>query len=488
MPDSQRTAKRVEPLVRIISTALLTAWLSVAGALPELPADLRRLTGLAASLPPEFQADALLQIVESRGGLDPALKKDLIQQAATIARQAKNAYPKVTAHGVNADSRQAFAASALNLKLDRLSLETHAIRMMLPLDPSNARVMFQQEMQKPTPPNGACSDALVPQLDDYYDAAAQIFARGFTPKEIAREEHIAMLLQVIAGVKAPYEVGPAARMISSVNLAPQHFEAALNAFTARLEGISHDDRSFTETGLATQQEIATLASHAASAGISRTSLARGYRKYLTSNYSKSRCADSAGARIAGNPTTSPIDWFNLSDLRGDLPMIDIKEISARDGDGKIQVDAYWSTPDSERILSAARALRMSPGGVMYSAQERSTSEWNQKLQDFFEQANGWKQSGDESDLDFFNQKALVYESLIEVCPPGDGRQRMMAAFIDFLTHSNTASQAPVDWFWHAQNMYRRLSQSGDGDATKLMSAYKNSGNLLLEVYAQLNGR
>ena len=472
--------------VRCIVAGLMVAGL-VPAATPELPADMRRLAGLAASLPPEFQADALLQIVELRGGLDPALKKDLLEQASTLARQAKNPYPKIAASGINADSRQAFQAGALSLKLDRLSLEMRAVRDMLSFDPIGARQLFQQT-QRPSPGAGSCRDALIPQLDDYYDIAAQVVSRGFTPKQISRQEHVALLLQVLSGVKAPHEVGPAARMISNANLSPQQFEAALNAFTARLEALAPDDRSFMETGLTTQREIATLADHAASIGISRTTLARAYRKYLTSNYSAPRCGDSSGARVAGTPGTSPVDWFNQSGMRGDLAAIEMKDLMAKGNpDGKFQLDTFWSTDNSGNILTAAQRLRTSSGGVFYSAQERSSTEWNQKLQDFLAQLSAWTQSGEETELDFFNEKATVYESLIEVCPSGDGRQRLISAFVDFLKSSNVAGNSPVDWFWHAQNMYRRLRQSGDADAVKLMTAYQGSGSLMLEVYAQFNG-
>ena len=472
--------------VRCLVAGLVVAGLASAAATPELPAELRRLAGLAASLPPEFQADALLQIVESRGGLDPALKKDLLEQASTLARQAKNPYPKIAASGINADSRQAFQAGALSLKLDRLSLEMRAVRDMLSFDPIGARQLFQQT-QRPSPGNGSCRDALIPQLDDYYDIGAQAVARGFTPKEISRQEHVALLLQILAGVKAPHEAGPAARMISNANLPSLQFEAALNAFTARLETLAPDDRSFAETGLATQREIASLADHASAIGISRTTLARAYRKYLTSNYSAPRCGDSAAARITGTPGTSPVDWFNQSDLRGDLAAIEMKDLTlTRDPDGKFQLDTFWSTADSANILTAAQRLRTSPAGVSYSAQDRLTTEWKQRLQDFLAQLSDWKQSGEETELDFFNQKATVYESLIEVCPSGDGRQRLIGAFVDFLKSSTISGNNPVDWFWHVQNMYRRLRQSGDADAVKLITAYKSSGSLMLEVYAQLN--
>ena len=177
-----------------------------------------------------------------------------------------------------------------------------------------------------------------------------------------------------------------------------------------------------------------------------------------------------------------------SDLRGDLPVIAMKELDVKKSEGKFQINPFWSTPDSERILTAAQGLRTSTGGVSYSVQERSSTEWNQRLQEFVAQLGGWKQSGEESEMDFFNQKATVYESLIELCPPGDGRERMIGVFVDFLKGSDVAGHNPVGWFWHAQNTYRRLRQSGDGDAAKLMTAYRASGNLQLEVYAELNGR
>jgi hypothetical protein len=473
--------------VRSIVAGWLSALLVFPSTAPELPAELRRLAGSAASLPAEFEADALLQIVESRGSLDAALKKRLIEQAFMTARQAQYPYPRVAVRGIDGDTRQAFLANALAMNLDRLSLETRAVRVMLAFDPISGGRLFQ-EIQKPAIPAGTCSDALLPRVDDYYDNAAAVISRGFTPREVSRQEPLALLLRIVAGVNAPYEVGPAARMILNATLSPLQFEAALNAFTVRLESVVSEDRSFTETGTATQLEIGALASRASSLGISQTLLARSYRKYLTVNYSKARCAGSAPARIANLPSTGLVDWFNGSDLRGDLPVIDIKEVTVNESAGRLKLDGYWSGPDSQKILIEARALRTAPNGMTLSLEQRSTSEWNEQLQDFLAQLNQWEQGSDESELDFFNEKAVVYQSLIDVCPPGDGRQRLIAAFVDFLGGSNILAQKPVDWFWHAQNLYRRLRQSGDDDAAKLMTAYKGAGNLMMEVYARLNER
>ena len=478
MPHSPRPARFVERFMRIRWIVAGLVVCSLCGG--ELPLDLRRLVGLAAALPAEFHSDALLQMVESRGGnMDIETKKELLEQAAAMAGRAKYAYPKVIARGVNADSREAFEANVLALKLDRLSLEMRAIRNLLAVNPMAARVLFQQ-LQKPTSPVGTCSDALVPQLEDYYDVGAQIVSRGFTAKEISREEHVALALQIVTGVKAVHEVGPAARMIVTARLTPPQFEAALNAFTARLEAIAVDERAFAETGLATQQEIASLASRTEDLGLSRGTLARAYRKFLVSHYGGARCADSPGR-------LSTVEWFNQSALRGDLALIEEKEMGRELG-ARAQVNAYWAGTGSEKILVTAQGLRTSPAGTGYSVPERQSTEWVQKLQDFLAQLTEWKQSGDESAMDFFNQKATVYESLIDVCPSGDGRQRLINAFGTFLNNSNASSSAPVDWFWHAQNMYRRLRQAGDMDAARLMAAYRASGNLILTVFAIQEGQ
>lgn len=470
-----------------VAAATFTIAMAGAAAPPELPAHLRHLAALAASLPPEFQADALLQIVESRGGLDTAVKKDLIEHAYNAAQQARVAYPQVAVRRINPDSRQAFLAGALSLKFDRLSLETRAVRIMLASDAGVARQMFT-EVQKPIIAPASCADALIPQLDDYYETAAPVILHGFTAEEISRQEPTALLMRIVAGVNATYEIAPAARLILSSNLGSVPFEAALNAFTLRLESIAPDDRSFGETAAAVQDAVAALAVHAGS-GSSRIVLARAYRKYLTANYGKSKCSDMAGGRIGGDASISPVDWFNESELRNGLPAIEIKEITSAEGGGSpMHLDRFWTTPDSERILNAARELRTAPNGMSWSAEQRTSNDWNQKLQDFLTQIGQWKQSGEESELDFFNEKAIVYQSLVDVCPTGDARRRMIAAFVDFLGGSDAASRNPVDWFWHAQNLYRRLGQSGDADAGNLMAAYKGSGNLILAVYAELYGR
>jgi hypothetical protein len=490
MDCSLRPPVDVEHYMRkfwLAATLVVAQLTSLAAPRAVLPPDLRHLTGLAASLPPEFQADTLLQIVESRGGLDPALKRDLIERAFVAAGQSRNPYPQVAVHGIDPDSRQAFQAGASSIKLDRLSLEARAVRLMVAFEPLAARQLFL-EIQKPVVAMGSCGDALIPQLDDYYEMAAPVILRGFTPKEIDRQEPLGLLLRILAGVSAPYEIGPAARLILNANVTPQQFEVALSAFAARIETIAPDDRSFGETGSAVQGGIASLESRAAaSSGAVRTVLARAYRKYLTSNYGKARCGDSAGGRIAGTPMTNPVDWFNESDLRGDLPLIDIKEITFTGSGDRLKLDTYWAAPDSAKILTAAQGLRSSPGGLTWSLEQRSSSEWTQRLDSFLAQLSEWKQSGEESELDFFNEKAIVYQSLIDLCPAGDSRQRLVLAFVDFLKGSNAAAQNPVDWFWHAQNIYRRLGQAGDADGAKVMAAYKASGNLILEVYVRLSG-
>ena len=133
----------------------------------------------------------------------------------------------------------------------------------------------------------------------------------------------------------------------------------------------------------------------------------------------------------------------------------------------------------------SRLLRVTPEGRMYSAQERATTEWRRRLVDFLGDLAKWDPTGEASEADFFHQKALVYESLVELTPKGEERDKLIGAFVSCLASSNLQQRNPVEWFWHAHAMYNRLRLTGDGETGKLLAAYRSSPSVVLTLYAAL---
>jgi hypothetical protein len=88
----------------------------------------------AQSVPAEFSADLLIQLAESGQIKDRKKRQDLLVEAFHTAAKAKQPLKLAALPGSAVDSRLGFRASAFRLGLDSLSLQTRAIKALLPLD------------------------------------------------------------------------------------------------------------------------------------------------------------------------------------------------------------------------------------------------------------------------------------------------------------------------------------------------------------------
>jgi hypothetical protein len=150
-----------------------------------------------------------------------------------------------------------------------------------------------------------------------------------------------------------------------------------------------------------------------------------------------------------------------------------------------RIERYWQSPSAQRVLELAKGLRFTPEGKLYSDADRSSREWQQQLTDFLSQLADWTSSQENSEADFYHQKCVVFEALIELIPPGPQRDKTMQSYLDFITNSNLQQQSPVEWFMHAHSMLERVRTTNTGEPSKLLDAFQASGNPVLAVYAAL---
>ena len=115
----------------------------------KLPEPFRSISDLASAAPPEFTADALLRIVESGALPDQKARRELVEHAFQLAASAKFPVRMVGVTGTTTDTASGSLNQAYALKLDVLSLQSRAVRDMLPLDPLKARELFGQ-ITRPT--------------------------------------------------------------------------------------------------------------------------------------------------------------------------------------------------------------------------------------------------------------------------------------------------------------------------------------------------
>jgi hypothetical protein len=99
--------------------------------------------------------------------------------------------------------------------------------------------------------------------------------------------------------------------------------------------------------------------------------------------------------------------------------------------------------------------------------------------DLLQQISSWNGS--------FEEKCLIYRALMDSAS-GPDFDKTLAAFIGYLNSSNLYQQSPVEWFVPAQALYDRLHDGNSPQAERVLSAYRESGNPILVLFAALEDK
>src|SRR5258708_5637957 len=252
---------------------------------PKLPEPYQSIAEQAHSVSPEFAADALLRVVESRKITNAEAQRDLVEQAFRLAASAKFRVRMHGLPGMLVDTRSGYLSRAYDLKLDALSLASRAVRNMAPIDSARARAMFQ-EIPRPVLTPLSCDDPLVYDVSDFYRTLGTIVDSTFSEKERKKDEHINLFLDYLQQATSPSQLAPLAAAIKTVGGTPEQRAILWNRLAGLLEHVQPDDRSFSaslgEVGRAMPPEV-------------RAS----FEKYSKKN---SGCKDDAFATAAVNNT------------------------------------------------------------------------------------------------------------------------------------------------------------------------------------------
>jgi hypothetical protein len=226
--------------MRLAALALIPALLSAQP--PKLPEPFRAIADLASAAPPEFAAVALLRMVEFRKLADPAARS-LIEQAFQLAVAARFPVKMQGVPGATTDTASGSLNDAYALGVDALSLQSRAVRDMLPLDPVKARKLFTEIARPPFTPL-TCDDALVYDPSAYYLALSAVVNGSFTPQEKAKDAPFNLMLDEVGQITSPAQLAPLAAAIESANVTAPQREHLWARFNSLLESIPPDDRSF----------------------------------------------------------------------------------------------------------------------------------------------------------------------------------------------------------------------------------------------------
>ncbi|MGD0619002.1 MAG: hypothetical protein ABSB67_15230 [Bryobacteraceae bacterium] len=392
----------------------------------KLPEKLRPLMGMVTAAPPEFGAQALERMLESGGIDDPPTRRELIERAFQLASQAHDHWRVRTLPGAGPASVARVRLG--ELRLDRLSLQTHAVRLMLALDKSRARDLFL-EMPKLSPEPLTCDDWVGPDPADFYTTLAFVFDQSSTPAERAREDDIHLIVDALAAITSPLQFHPALSMINGLHVTPAQRHLLLAKLGSAMSTVPADDRSY-------QPVVAAI-----TPGLP-AELLPALQIFMTSHSTAQVCSASEPVPKEGG-----------------------------------------QSPEEKQVAADEMNL-MFKGGTLISKAGRDDADWQQRFEAFLAEMTAWQQGTDESASGYFHRKMTAYEGLLDVTS-GPLRARLVDEMVGFAIESDLQRDSPEEWFFDLRTAEDRV-RTGSAPGPDVLQGFERSGHPILVLEAALD--
>lgn len=456
-------------------------------------ADLNPLIDAARTQPPEFAADALIRIagVES---LPPARRVELLGEAFEAARHAQLPLKRHAALA-RQDGPIRFLNRAYDQNLDALSLQARAVEAALPLDPAKARAWLSK-IEPPDVPKTGCTDFLVYDVSRLYELVGRA-AQGLGETEQGKGEAFRLIRRYIAAITSPVEAAPAAHLLAHAPVGDEDFVALISIFGAALGKIGGDDRSFTFSRTV-GSEIEALAAECKRRNIAPVPLIESYRFYLVNNLSAPRCADDeqlaggmgmVGFGLATGVTLDPLSsdyirFFNEKLRTGQLGRIGEEEATPARLEGTVTGLRTCGNEACQAVSKLTHDLVMTPAGVPLQPAQRNTEEWRKQFDATLETLGKWKETGEETAIEQFREKADVYNLLVNLAPSQETREKVVRAEAEFLAGNPVAKTNREEWLLPLNILLGRIALEPAGFG-KVAEELRESKDPAIALYARL---
>jgi len=452
-------------------------------------AELESFINYAQSVPAEFSADLLLQVVESGAIKHSKRKQELLVEAFHVAAKAKEPVKLAALPGTAVDSRAGYRATALRLGLDAVSLQTRAIKGLLLLDKQKARQLFDEVKVQTDPLN--CEHTLAYDVDAFFTTVETIAQTAFSAGEIARSEHVYFVENYIRKLNSSNQIRPVARTILTIKTTDLELANLGRVFSTALQKIPADDRSFSAPWNSTPGSMDELVARFNQRGLPSDDIVDSYRTYLIRQLGGSRCADGETSKEQQELETQLVIHFNEK-LRSSsykrIAPISEDEIKPAKREGRARDELFWTSAKSKSILSRVRKLRFSGAGKEFNDSDKQSTDWQSQLSQLLRELSSWNASDEKSEEDYFHQKSVVYYALLKAIPADEQyegvRDEALRDSATLLSSSPLQKEKPAEWFLHARVLIERVNNATPGERDKLTNLINSLRSTVLPLYLQ----
>jgi hypothetical protein len=432
----------------------------------------------AESLPPEFAADIILQVVENSASLTPPQKVRALKNAFDEAARAQDEVSR-RPWGANVEeTSEGLHALALSAgRLDRISQQSRAVQDTAGIDPKLARVKLGM-IAFPRFDSPPCYATWVYFPDAYYEAVAKVMGAGFSPEEISSGQRGEFLRSVVSRVVSHSQLPPVTRLITASDLSGTELATVISSYIYVMDGLRGDAHSFYWIASGhSVDEFAALVAQLDKQGIAALPLITSFRRYLVANFKATPCTPFKAPDEGKLP--SAVQEFNdkfstrlkaagSAAITGDEIKHDAKDDSPTESE-----PPRWNSKEYSDLLFSVQGLPDMP---------REIPSIEAKYQEYLLRLNGWSNQS-EPETEFFHQKAGFYIGVLERLGPSALRTNVVLDFVKFLEQNSYQQVSKVDWFFYARRLIDVSTKPAD--RSDVISALTNSGDPVLNLYGRL---
>jgi len=457
---------------------------------PARPPEIVALITDARTVAPEFAAFAFYRLVEAKKVTDPQWQRELLEEVFTTAATAQEPLRRRALPGTEVDTRSGYFASAFALGMDAMTLRLRAVALMLALDARKAREMFAEMPSKLELSPLNCKDSLVYDVVYFYDVLGKVAAQSFNAEEKAQGEDIRFVEPYLDGMTSPAQVGPLGELVVALGNTPARLEMLLHSFNSSLRKISGDDRTFNAEMYLLGRTFTRIEEACRKHGVARDRMLEAFRAYVVRHLGGERCADNVRHETRDGKDIKDYSNFNqiVSEIDpGQKLIASIKpeDVTPSRVEGEANVFRYWQTPAARNLLLKAKELRFGTGEKPLTMAERLEPKWELKLTEFLNLLSDWDRRGESAETDYFHQKAVLYEVLLELVPSAQTRERILREYVAFLGQPAMQQESRIQWFWHVTPLLGGTRLGKFADRPRLLEVLSNSGDPVLRLYADL---
>ncbi len=422
--------------------------------------------------PPEFAADVLLRVAGSARVTSSATKRQLIDEAFMRAYGAPEPYRRTSAR-IPAESRQSADTQAYATGLNRVTLQVRAVQLMAAISPARALELFQWIDLDLAP--AACGDALVPAVDEYYNAATVIARTAFGGS--ARGDALQFLEYYLWRAHLPTEMPAVALAVQRFRPSVEqsiHLETLL---TALLERGSSDPRGFSAANFDIVGRLADLQFFDRERHVPGWFLMEALRAYVVKHLGGPRCADSSTETMLPAAFNGAL---SLLGVNGDVKPIDGGKIARARLLPAARIDLLWQSVAARQLHEAWLDLRGRDRNPVPDAARRTDS-WRNAADRLITQTEQWMGRGEAAERGYFYEKATLFANVVDLAPVGPIRSRAVRSLVSFLRHEDTDRARRALWFVFVRRLLELANRDGQVD---ILEAMETSGNAVIALYAR----